>query len=101
MTVDFVEIVPEDKWDFSPDPPGKSGRAPGLHRIGDGFAPFCKQLRHVVDQCGVVDAALVTKKSGLGSKAISLHGPTDSRLAASSAHRQATTIARHAGDRRY
>ncbi|HEY6329833.1 MAG TPA: hypothetical protein VI756_10895, partial [Blastocatellia bacterium] len=45
LTVDFVGAVPDDKWDFTPDPPGQSGRVPAPHRIGDGFAPFCKQLR--------------------------------------------------------
>jgi len=62
LTVDFVRTVPEDKWDFTPDPPEKSGRSPALHRIGDGFAPFCQQLRHVVCVRGVYNAALATRK---------------------------------------
>src|SRR5271155_6120391 len=62
LTADFVRAVPEDKWDFTPNPAGKSGRAPAPHRIGDGFAPFCKQLRHVVCVRGVYAAALATKK---------------------------------------
>ena len=62
LTVDFVRAVPEDKWGFTPDPPGKSDRAPAPHRIGDGFAPFCKQLRHVVCVRGVDNAALATRK---------------------------------------
>jgi hypothetical protein len=62
LTADFVRAVPEDKWDFTPDPPGRSGRAPAPHRIGDGFAPFCKQLRHVVCVRGVYNAALATRK---------------------------------------
>ena len=62
LTADFVRAVPEDKWDFTPDPSGKSGRAPAPHRIGDGFAPFCKQLRHVVCVRGVYTAALATRK---------------------------------------
>ena len=40
LTVDFARPVPDDKWDFTPDPPSKSGRTPAPHRIGDGFAPF-------------------------------------------------------------
>ena len=60
LTADFVRAVPEDKWDFTPDPPGKSGREPVPHRIGDGFGPFCKQLRHVVCVRGVYNAALAT-----------------------------------------
>jgi hypothetical protein len=62
LTADFARAVPEDKWDFTPDPPGTSGRAPAPHRIGDGFAPFCKQLRHVVCVRGVYNAALATQK---------------------------------------
>ena len=62
LTVDFARAVPEDKWDFTPDPPRKSGRAPAAHRIGRGFAPFCKQLRHVVCVRGVYNAALATRK---------------------------------------
>jgi hypothetical protein len=62
LTGDFVRAVPEDKWDFTPDPPGKSGRTPAAHRIGDGFAPFCKQLRHVVCVRGVYTATLATRK---------------------------------------
>jgi hypothetical protein len=62
LTADFVHAVPDDKWDFTPDPPGQSGRAPAPHRIGEGFAPFCKQLRHVICVRGVYNAALATKK---------------------------------------
>jgi hypothetical protein len=62
LTVDFVRAVPEDKWDFTPNPPGESELAPAPHRIGHGFAPFCKQLRHVVRVHGVYTAALETRK---------------------------------------
>jgi len=62
LTADFVRAVPEDKWDFTPDPPGKSGRAAAPHRIGDGFAPFSKQVRHVVCVRGVYNNALVAKR---------------------------------------
>ena len=62
LTADFVRAVPEDKWDFTPDMPGNPGRAPAPHRIGDGFAPFCKQLRHVVCVRGVYNAALATRR---------------------------------------
>jgi uncharacterized damage-inducible protein DinB len=62
LTADFVRAVPDDKWDFTPDPPEKHGRASVPHRIGDGFAPFCKQLRHVVCVRGVYTAALVARK---------------------------------------
>ena len=60
LTSDFVQAVPEDKWDFTPVPPGKSGASAAPHRIGDGFAPFSKQLRHLVCVRGVYDAALAT-----------------------------------------
>jgi hypothetical protein len=62
LTADFVRAVPEDKWHFTPDPPGKFWHASATRRIGDGFAPFCKQLRHVVCVRGVYNAALATRK---------------------------------------
>src|ERR1700731_3947650 len=62
LTADFVLAVPENQWDCTPDPPANSGRAPALQRIGVGFAPFCKQLRHVVCVRGVYNAALATRK---------------------------------------
>src|SRR5688572_6372491 len=62
LTTDFVRTVPEDKWDFTPDPPEPLHRRPAPGRIGDGFAPFCKQVRHVVCVRGVYNAALTTRK---------------------------------------
>lgn len=62
MTVDFARVVPDDHWDFTPDPPGRADRAPAPYRIGKNFAPFCRQLRHVVCVRGVYTAALATKR---------------------------------------
>jgi hypothetical protein len=62
LTSDFARAVPDDTWDFTPDPPGKSRRPAPAYRIGDGFAPFCKQLRHVVCVRGVYNAALSSGK---------------------------------------
>src|SRR5262249_6030026 len=62
LPADCARAVPDDKGDFTPDRPGKPGRSPAPHRIGDGFAPFCKQLRHVVCVRGVYNAALATRK---------------------------------------
>ena len=59
MTVDFVRVVPDDRWMFSPASPG-SARPPADGRIGRGFAPFAKQLRHVICARGVYNAALAT-----------------------------------------
>ena len=61
LTVDFVETVPEDRWDFTPDPPERLDRPRDPLRLGVGFAPFSKQLRHVVCVRGVYNAALATK----------------------------------------
>ncbi|HEX3645439.1 MAG TPA: DinB family protein, partial [Vicinamibacterales bacterium] len=47
LTTDFVRAVPDDKWEFTP---------------GVGFAPFCKQLRHLVCARGVYNAALASRK---------------------------------------
>jgi hypothetical protein len=62
LTADFARAIPEDKWNFTPDSPAKSGSASAPHRIGDGFGPFCKQLRHVVCVRGVYTAALAKRK---------------------------------------
>src|SRR4029079_3637774 len=84
LTVDFVRAVPEDKWDFTPDPPSKSPRETALHRIGHGSAPFCKQLRHVVCVRGVYNDALVTRKVDWTRKHAHYVGPLtrDALLAA-------------------
>ena len=75
LTADFARAVPEEKWEFRPNPPGKSGRAPASHRIGDGFAPFCNQLRHVVCVRGVYNAALATRKVDWARKHEHYAGP--------------------------
>ena len=75
LTADFARAVPEDKWDFTPDPPGRSGRAAAPHRIGNGFAPFCKQLRHVVCVRGVYNDALVRHKVNWARKHDHYDGP--------------------------
>jgi hypothetical protein len=75
LTVDFVHAVPEETWDFTPDPPGRSSRAPAPHRIGEGFAPFSKQLRHVVCVRGVYNAALATGRVDWARKHEHYAGP--------------------------
>ena len=49
MSVEFAKAVPDDKWRFTPAPSGPSDP----ERHGEGFAPFCKQLRHVVGSPGL------------------------------------------------
>lgn len=75
LTTDFVRAVPEDKWAFTPNPPGRSGRPPAPHRIGQGFAPFCKQLRHVVCVRGVYNEALVARRVDWSRKHDHYRGP--------------------------
>lgn len=53
MTLDFVEAVPDEHWDFSP------------HKR---FAPFSKQLRHVVCVRGVYNDGLETKRADISKK---------------------------------
>jgi hypothetical protein len=53
MTLDFVKDVPEAQWAFSPHPR---------------FAPFCKQLRHVVCVRGAYNDALLTKRTDFSKK---------------------------------
>jgi hypothetical protein len=56
MTIDFVDAVPDDKWDFTPDPPRGDG-------TGGHFGPFSRQLRHVIRVRGVYIEAMKTKKA--------------------------------------
>jgi hypothetical protein len=54
MTLDFVDAIPDDRWDYTPDPPHAGG-------AGGRFGPFCKQLRHVIQARGVYTTAMITK----------------------------------------
>lgn len=49
MTTDFFEALPDDKWDFTPQPSGR-------------FGTFARQLRHVVRARGVYNEALVERR---------------------------------------
>ena len=49
MTTDFIEAVPGDKWEFTPDAHGR-------------FGSFARQLRHVVRVRGVYNDALVEQR---------------------------------------
>jgi uncharacterized damage-inducible protein DinB len=53
MTLDFAREVPDASWEFSPHPR---------------FAPFCKQLRHVVCVRGVYNDALATGRDDWSRK---------------------------------
>ena len=75
MTVDFVDVVPNDKWEFTPDPPRGLGRGSGPLRVRDGFAPFCKQLRHVICVRGVYIAAMITKRADFSQSHEFYNGP--------------------------
>ncbi len=67
MTIDFVNAVPAKYWDFSPQPPVPDGDVPA-GRHGSGFAPFCKQVRHVVCVRGVYADSLVTRRADFAKK---------------------------------
>jgi len=47
MTYEFIEAVPDDRWDFTPHPR---------------FGPFALQVRHLVCAQGVYNRALTTGK---------------------------------------
>src|SRR5262245_56117801 len=74
MTIAFVEAVPSDRWEFSPDRAMPTAAAPDPNRHGIGFAPFCKQVRHVVCVRGVYNAALLNKKVDFSKKHEHYHG---------------------------
>ncbi len=53
MTLDFAREVPDATWEFSPHPR---------------FAPFCKQLRHVVCVRGVYNDGLASGRADFDRK---------------------------------
>lgn len=75
MSVDFIEAVPSDRWEFSPDPATITAAIADPDRHGVGFAPFCKQVRHLVCVRGVYNAALITKKVDFAKKHTHYDGP--------------------------
>jgi hypothetical protein len=77
MTLDFARAVPDDKWHFSPDPGSEAARRGIVGRHGDGFAPFSKQLRHVICVRGVYTDALNTRRADFARKHSHYSGPLD------------------------
>jgi len=78
MTADFAANVPDQYWSFSPVPAvptGGTSRTPGALGHGEGFAPFCKQLRHVVCVRGVYTAALTSGAADFARKHSHYDGP--------------------------
>jgi uncharacterized damage-inducible protein DinB len=55
MTVDFVQAVPDSRWEYTPAP--------------EKFGSLARQFRHVVKGRGVYNAALVTRKVDWSSDA--------------------------------
>ncbi len=53
LTYDFVECVPEDRWEWSPNPR---------------FAPFHKQVRHMICVHGVYNEGLRNRVTDFGKK---------------------------------
>jgi len=53
MTLAFVDAVPDQHWEFSPQ---------------DRFAPFCKQLRHVIGVRGVYRDAIASGTTDFSKK---------------------------------
>lgn len=64
MTRLFVEAVPESRWESAPFP---------------GFAPFCKQLRHVTCVRGVYNEGLRSRSIDFGRKHEHYKGGLDRR----------------------
>ena len=76
MTLEFAAAVPDAHWAFSPDlRPAGAPVAPMRH--GAGFAPFCKQLRHVVCVRGVYTDAMLKGRADFGSKHAHYTGTLD------------------------
>lgn len=62
LTVDFVEAVPEDRWDYTPD-------------VGGKFGSIARQVRHVVRIRCVYNDALVDKRVDWGRPRERYDGP--------------------------
>lgn len=78
MTLDFVRDIPDQHWRFSPHPR---------------FAPFAKQLRHVVCVRGAYNDALVTKRADFAKKhSFYVGGLTRSELLAALADKHAELL---------
>jgi hypothetical protein len=73
MTFDFIEVVPEDRWDFTPHPK---------------FAPFSKQVRHLICVQGVYNDGLVTGKVDFSKKHHYYVGELDRKSLIDALHKQ-------------
>jgi hypothetical protein len=62
LTHEFIEAVPADRWEFTPHPR---------------YAPFCKQVRHLVCVQGVYVAGLRERVTDFGRKHSHYGGPLD------------------------
>ncbi|MBD3942691.1 DinB family protein [Microbacterium sp. NEAU-LLC] len=94
MTQEFARAVPDDAWDFTPVPARTTTEPPTQDRPTAQFAPFSKQLRHVVCVRGVYNAALTTSAVDWSRKHEHYTGPlTRDALIAGLADQQRRLIA--------
>ncbi|WP_141892734.1 DinB family protein [Microbacterium kyungheense] len=75
MTQEIARAVPDHAWDFTSVRPGTSAGRQTEHRPAASFAPFSKQLRHVVCVRGVYNAALGTGAVDWSRKHEHYNGP--------------------------
>jgi uncharacterized damage-inducible protein DinB len=62
LTFEFIEAVSDDRWEFTPH---------------ERYAPFCKQVRHMVCVQGVYIAGLRDRATDFGRKHSHYTGPLD------------------------
>ena len=79
MTTDFIEAIPEDKWEFTPDSGGK-------------FGSFAWQLRHVVRVRGVYNEALAEKRVDWGRSREHYEGPLTREALLEALHEQQSRL---------
>lgn len=73
LTYEFIDTVPEERWEFTPHPR---------------YAPFCKQVRHMVCVQGVYIAGLRDRATDFGAKHSHYGGPLDRASLVAALHRK-------------
>ena len=78
LTFDFIEAIPDHRWEFSPH---------------ERYAPFHKQVRHIVCVQGVYIAGLRDRTTDFGKKHSHYRGPLDRASLVTALHEKDAELA--------